>query len=71
MRKVTTPEPVKGGVAGGALPMSAGTSPRDAGSRRVGVLPADHVARPAGAAAQDQAMSPLKSWLVEKPQPQR
>jgi hypothetical protein len=26
MRKVTTPVPVEGGVAGGALPMSAGTS---------------------------------------------
>jgi hypothetical protein len=27
IRKVTTPVPVEGGVAGGALPMSAGTSP--------------------------------------------
>jgi hypothetical protein len=26
MRKVTTPVPVEGGVEGGALPMSAGTS---------------------------------------------
>ena len=26
MRKTTTPVPVEGGVAGGALPMSAGTS---------------------------------------------
>jgi hypothetical protein len=33
IRKVTTPVPVEGGVAGGALPMSAGTRSMGAGSR--------------------------------------
>ena len=36
-------------------------------AERIGVPAADHVARPAGAAALIRAMSPLKSWLVEKP----
>ena len=33
VRKVTTPVPVEGGVAGGMLPKSAGTSFHGAGSR--------------------------------------
>ena len=63
---------VEGGVAGGALPMSVGTSPH---GRR----------KPNGSACQRRtmaevqeeakhaisAMSPLKSCDVEKPQPQR
>ena len=69
IRKVTTPVPVEGGVAGGALAMSAGTSSRGAGSRR------DRRASGGPLAVVQQApqhwiraMSPLKSWLVEKPQ---
>jgi hypothetical protein len=72
MRKVTTLVPVEGGVAGGALPMSAGSSFQE---RR----------KPNGSACQRRtmacvqdeakhaisAMSPLKSCEVEKPQPQR
>ena len=72
IRKVTTPVPVEGGVAGGALPMSAGTSFH---GRRKPNGSAFH--RRIMAGVQDaakhaiSAMSPLKSWLVEKPQPNR
>jgi hypothetical protein len=72
MRKVTTPVPVAGGVAGGALPMSAGSSFH---GRRKPNGSAFH--RRIMAGVQDaakhaiSAMSPLKSWLVEKPQPNR
>jgi hypothetical protein len=68
IRKVTTPAPVEGGVAGGALPMSAGTSFQ---GRRKPNGSACH--RRIMAGVQDaakhaiRAMSPLKSWLVEKP----
>ena len=68
MRKVTTPVPVAGGVAGGALPMSAGTSFH---GRRKPNGSAFH--RRIMAGVQDaakhaiRAMSPLTSWLVEKP----
>ena len=70
--KVTTPVPVEGGVAGGALPMSAGTSFH---GRRKPNGSACHRRTMAG--VQDEAkhamsaMSPLKSCDVEKPQPQR
>jgi hypothetical protein len=70
MRKVTTPVAVEGGVAGGALPMSAGTSFH---GRRKPNGSACHRRTMAGVrdAAKHaiKAMSPLKSWLVEKPQP--
>jgi hypothetical protein len=59
-------------VAGGALPMSAGTSPH---GRRKPNGSACHRRTMAGvqAAAKHaiRAMSPLKSCEVEKPQPQR
>jgi hypothetical protein len=64
--------PVEGGVAGGALAMSAGTSPH---GRRKPNGSAFHRGIMAG--VQDEAkhaisaMSPLKSCDVEKPQPQR
>jgi hypothetical protein len=72
MMQTTTPVPVEVGVDGGALPMSAGSSPH---GRR----------KPNGSACQRRtiagvqeeakhaisAMSPLKSCDVEKPQPQR
>ena len=70
---MTTPVPVEGGgVAGGALSMSAGTSFH---GRRKPNGSAFH--RRIMAGVQDaakhaiSAMSPLKSWLVEKPQPNR
>ena len=72
IRKVTTPVPVAGGVAGGALPMSAGSSFH---GRRKPNGSACHRRTMAG--VQDEAkhaisaMSPSKSWLVEKPQPNR
>ena len=72
MRKVTTPVPVEGGVAGGALPMSAGTSfhgrrkPNGSACHRRTMAGVQEAAKHA-----ISAMSPLKSWLVEKPQPQR
>jgi hypothetical protein len=72
MRKVTTPAPVDGGAAGGALPMSKGTSFH---GRRKPNGSAFH--RRIMAGVQDEAkhaisaMSPLKSWLIEKPQPNR
>jgi hypothetical protein len=72
MMQTTTPVPVEGGVAGGALPMSAGTSPHD---RREPNGSACHRRTMAG--VQDEAkhamsaMSPLKSCELEKPQPQR
>jgi hypothetical protein len=60
IRKVTTPVPVEGGVEGGALPMSAGTSFH---GRR----------KPKGSACQRRtmmsAMSPLKSCDVRSPSP--
>jgi hypothetical protein len=62
----------RGGVAGGALPISAGTSFQ---GRRKPNGSACH--RRIMAGVQDaakhaiRAMSPLKSWLVEKPQPNR
>ena len=71
-RKVTTPVPVEEGVGGGALPMSAGTSPR--GRRKPN---GSACQRRTMAGVQDEAkhaisaMSPLKSCAVEKPQPQR
>ena len=72
MRQVTTPVPVEGGVAGGALPMSAGTSfhgrrkPNGSACQRRTMAGVQEEAKHA-----IRAMSPLKSWLVEKPQPQR
>jgi K+ transporter len=72
IRKVTTPVPVEGDVVGGALPMTAGTSFH---GRRKPNGSAFH--RRIMAGVQDaakhaiRAMSPLKSWLVEKPQPNR
>jgi hypothetical protein len=62
----------RGGMAGGALAMSAGSSFQ---GRRKPNGSAFH--RRIMAGVQDEAkhairaMSPLKSWLVEKPQPNR
>ena len=72
IRKVTTPVAVEGGVAGGGLPRSAGTSFQ---GRRKPNGSAFH--RRIMAGVQDaakhamSAMSPLKSCDVEKPQPNR
>ena len=72
MRQVTTPVAVEGGVAGGALPMSAGTSfqgrrkPKGSACHRRTMWPVQQAPQ-----HRIRAMSPLKSWLVEKPQPQR
>src|SRR4029453_8694193 len=70
MRQTTTPVPVEGGVAGGALPMSAGTSPH---GRRKPNGSACHRRTMAGVQEEAKhaikAMSPLKSCDVEKPQP--
>jgi len=72
IRKVTTPVPVEGGVAGGALPKRAGTSfhgrrkPNGSVCHRRTMAGVQHEAKHAMS-----AMSPLKSWDVEKPQPQR
>jgi hypothetical protein len=72
IRKVTTPVLVEGGVAGGALPMSAGTSfpgrrnPNGSAFHRRIMAGVQDAAKHA-----IRAMSPLRSWLVEKPQPNR
>ena len=72
IRKVTTPVPVEGGVAGGALAMSAGTSfqgrrkPKGSACHRWTMWPVQQAPQ-----HRVRAMSPLKSWLVEKPQLQR
>ena len=72
MRKVTAPVPVEGGVAGGALPMSAGTSfqgrrkPKGSACQRRTMWPVQQAPQ-----HRIRAMSPLKSCDVEKPQPQR
>ena len=72
MRKVTTPVPVEGGVAGGALSKSAGTSfhgrrkPNGSACHRRTMAGVQEEAKQAMS-----AMSPLKSCEVEKPQPQR
>jgi hypothetical protein len=66
MRKVTTPVPVEGGVMGGTLPMSAGTSPH--GRRKPN---GSACQRRTMAEVQDEAkhamsaMSPLKSWSCD------
>jgi hypothetical protein len=62
---VTTSVSVEGGMAGGALPMSASTSFH---GRRKPKGSACHRRIMAGVQdAAKHAMSPLKSWLVEKP----
>jgi hypothetical protein len=72
IRQTITQLLVEGGVAGGALPISAGTSFH---RRRKPNGSAFH--RRIMAGVQDaakhaiSAISPLKSWLLEKPQPQR
>jgi hypothetical protein len=72
MRKVITPVPVEGGVAGGALLMSAGSSfhgrrkPKGSACQRRTMAGVQDEAKHA-----ISAMSPLKSCEVEKPQPQR
>ena len=72
MMQTTTPVPDEGGVAGGALAMSAGTSfqgrrkPNGSAFHRRIMAGVQHAAKQAMS-----AMSPLKSWLVEKPQPNR
>ena len=71
IRKVTTPVPVEGGVAGGALPMSAGTSFQGRRKPNGSACHRRIMAGPARGAARIRAMSPLKSCFVEKPQPQR
>jgi hypothetical protein len=69
---VTTPVPVEGGVAGGALPKSAGTSfhgrrkPNGSACQRRTMAGVQEEAKHA-----IRAMSPLKSCDLEKPQPQR
>jgi hypothetical protein len=63
IRKVTTPVPVEGGVEGGALPMSAGTSfhgrrkPNGSACQRRTMAGVQDEAKHAMS-----AMSPLKSW---------
>jgi hypothetical protein len=70
--EVTTAVLVEGGVAGGALPMSAGTSfhgrrkPNGSACQRRTMAGVQEEAKHA-----ISAMSPLKSYEVEKPQPQR
>ena len=72
MRKVTTPVPVEGGVEGGGLPKSAGSSfqarrkPNGSACQRRTMAGVQDEAKHAMS-----AMSPLKSCEVEKPQPQR
>jgi hypothetical protein len=72
IRQVTTPVPVEGGVAVGALSMSAGTSfhgrrkPNGSACQRRTMVGVQEEAKHA-----ISAMSPLKSCDVEKPQPQR
>jgi hypothetical protein len=72
IRTVTTPVPVEGGVAGGGLPMRAGSSFH---GRRKPNGSAFHRRIMAGVQEEAKhaisAMSPLKSCEVEKPQPQR
>jgi len=72
IRQATTPVPVEGGVDGGALPVSAGTSFH---GRRKPNGSACHRRTMAGVQEEAKhamsAMSPLKSCDVEKPQPQR
>ena len=64
LRKVITPVPVEGGVAGGALPWAQ--EPNGSACQRRTMAGVQDEAKHA-----ISAMSPLKSWLVEKPQPQR
>jgi hypothetical protein len=72
IRKVTTPVPVEGGVVGGALAMSAGSSfhgrrkPNGSAFQRRIMAGVQDAAKHA-----ISAMSPLKSCDVEKPQPNR
>jgi hypothetical protein len=72
IRQTITPVPVEGVVAGGALPMSAGTSfhgrrkPNGSACQRRTIAGVQEEAKHA-----ISAMSPLKSCEVEKPQPQR
>src|ERR671918_503434 len=72
IRKVITPVPVEGGVAGGALPKSAGSSfhgrrePNGSACQRRTMAGVQEEAKHA-----ISAMSPLKSCDVEKPKPQR
>jgi hypothetical protein len=72
IRQTTTPEPVEGGVARGALPKSAGSSfhgrrkPNGSACQRRTMAGVQEEAKHAM-----RAMSPLKSCEVEKPQPQR
>jgi hypothetical protein len=72
MMQTTTPVPVEGGVAGGALPMSAGSSfhgrrkPNGSACQRRTMAGVQDEAKHA-----INAMSPLKSCDVEKPQPER
>jgi hypothetical protein len=72
IRQTTTPVPVAGGVTGGALSMSAGTSfdgrkkPNGSAFQRRIIAGVQQEATHA-----ISAISPLKSWLVEKPQPNR
>jgi hypothetical protein len=72
MRKVTTPVAVEGGVAGGALPMSAGTSFQ---GRKKPNGSAFHRRIMAGVKDEAKhaisAMSPWKTCGVENPQRQR
>jgi hypothetical protein len=72
IRQTTTPVPVEGGVAGGGLPKSAGSSfhgrrnPNGSACQRRTIAGVQDEAKHA-----ISAMSPLKSCEVEKPQPQR
>jgi hypothetical protein len=71
MMQTTTPVPVEGGVEGGALPMSAGSSfhgrrkPNGSACQRRTIVRVQDEAKHA-----IRAISPLKSCDVEKPQPQ-
>jgi hypothetical protein len=72
MMQTATPVPVEGGMTGGALPMSAGTSfygrrkPNGSACQRRTKAGIHDAAKHAMS-----AMSPLKSWLLANPQPQR
>ena len=68
---MTTPVPVEGGVAGGALPSAQAARPWAQETERIGVPAPHHGGVQDEAKHAMSAMSPLKSWDVEETQPQR
>jgi hypothetical protein len=65
MRKVTTPVPVERGVAGGALPMRAGTSPN--GRRKPNGSACQHRTMPGVHDAAKHAMSAMSPLKLTSP----